>query len=579
MKKFYKSVFVLFILGCFLIVSCKDNIVDEAFSKLTVAFDANGGSGEMAELVKNKKGEIILSSGSFYREGYEFVGWNTASDGTGNTYSDGDVVNLTDNMTLYAQWLEEFEVIYNGNGSTSGEMNSQIIGKGHSCSVSDNTFIRTDYGFSGWNTASDGSGTSYQGGDVVVITEDLTLYAQWIHNRVSVTFDGNGSTFGSMEAQTVNTNTDTDLTENGFLKTGYHFDGWNTAADGTGMTYSDGDIVNIAEDLRLYAQWAGNTYSLSFDGNRSSYEGSTTALASSEVSEVPSRTVTNGLAYGDLGTPVMMGWTFDGWYTEATGGTNITSTTIADITGDQTLYAHWSETRFRIQLSKDSHVGIVMSSVTGPKYGQEVTMQAWQFATGYVFDRWTTTGGTFADAFNKTTTILMPAETITIHASSKPVVYTISYNLQGGEATNPTNYTIESEDITLNNPTRAGYTFTGWTGTNVSTPQISVTIAKGSTGNRSYTANWESNSCSITFNANGGNGTMGVQVVNKGSSTKLNMCTFNRIDYEFSHWTTEQDGSGYSYDDGETVTLSSDITLYAQWSYEGASTEIGGDDF
>ena len=206
-------------------------------------------------------------------------------------------------------------------------------------------------------------------------------------------------------------------------------------------------------------------------------------------------------------------------------------------------------------------------------------MQAWQFAAGYVFDKWTTTGGTFADAFNKTTTILMPGETITMHASSKPVVYTISYNLQGGEATNPTNYTIESEDITLNNPTRAGYTFAGWTGTNVSTPQISVTIAKGSTGNRSYTANWESNSCSITFNANGGNGTMGVQIVDKDSPTALNMCSFNRIDYEFSHWTTEQDGSGYSYDDGEPVTLSSDITLYAQWSYEGASTEIGGDDF
>ena len=74
----------------------------------------------------------------------------------------------------------------------------------------------------------------------------------------------------------------------------------------------------------------------------------------------------------------------------------------------------------------------------------------------------------------------------------EPIKYTITYNLDGGEATsNPTEYTIESEEITLNNPSKAGYIFKGWTGSNGETPQTRVKIEKGSTGNKEYTANWE----------------------------------------------------------------------------------------
>ena len=72
------------------------------------------------------------------------------------------------------------------------------------------------------------------------------------------------------------------------------------------------------------------------------------------------------------------------------------------------------------------------------------------------------------------------------------VTYTISYNLDGGTVAkaNPTKYDSTSATITLNNPTKNGYDFVGWTGSNGNTPQISVTIAKGSTGNKTYTANW-----------------------------------------------------------------------------------------
>ena len=77
--------------------------------------------------------------------------------------------------------------------------------------------------------------------------------------------------------------------------------------------------------------------------------------------------------------------------------------------------------------------------------------------------------------------------------------FTISYNLDGGTVAtpNPTTYTSASSDITLNNPTREGWTFTGWTGTGLNGAQMTVTIAQGSTGHRHYTATWTADELDI----------------------------------------------------------------------------------
>jgi len=85
----------------------------------------------------------------------------------------------------------------------------------------------------------------------------------------------------------------------------------------------------------------------------------------------------------------------------------------------------------------------------------------------------------------------------------KQNTYTITYNLNGGSVSgNPNSYTSESADITLINPTKTGYTFVGWTGSNGNTPSTLVTISSGSTGDKSYIANWQANTYTITYNAN-----------------------------------------------------------------------------
>ena len=84
--------------------------------------------------------------------------------------------------------------------------------------------------------------------------------------------------------------------------------------------------------------------------------------------------------------------------------------------------------------------------------------------------------------------MLHPTTSLPVHKIS--VKYTITYNLAGGSVSNPTHYDVTTATFTLNNPTKAGYLFTGWTGNNGDMPQTMVTIAQGSTGNRAYTANW-----------------------------------------------------------------------------------------
>ena len=107
--------------------------------------------------------------------------------------------------------------------------------------------------------------------------------------------------------------------------------------------------------------------------------------------------------------------------------------------------------------------------------------------TGYSVSAYTASSGTLSG-----TTLTMPDTDATINATWTPIVYSIAYDLDGGTVAtaNPTTYNVETATFTLTNPTRTGYTFTGWTGSNGSTPQTTMTIAKGSTENKTYTANW-----------------------------------------------------------------------------------------
>ena len=138
-------------------------------------------------------------------------------------------------------------------------------------------------------------------------------------------------------------------------------------------------------------------------------------------------------------------------------------------------------------------------------------------------------------------------------------MYEIAYDLDGGtiaEGSNPDSYTYEDEDIDLNNPTKEGHTFAGWTGTGLTEATKEVTIAKGSTGDRTYTAQWQEKMHTVTFNANGGTGSKDDQQIGEATKKPLSENTFTRTGYTFLGWSEDSNASTATYSDKQEITVS-----------------------
>ena len=234
-----------------------------------IRFHANRGSGSMAELPCVYDRASQLPPCGFSRPGYVFTGWNTRANGSGVAYNDGDeLMNLTCStkgvtVLLYAQWEPiSYRICFDANGG-SGSMAEQHLFYGAKAALSVNGFSRSGYRFTGWNTQPDGSGRSFRdrasvknlalGQDEVVV-----LYAQWKEITYKIRFVKNGGT-GSMA--TLSCGADgVRLPACGFSRSGYRFVSWNTRADGSGSSYSSGELVRGLSErsgatVTLYAQW------------------------------------------------------------------------------------------------------------------------------------------------------------------------------------------------------------------------------------------------------------------------------------------------------------------------------------
>ena len=266
------------------------------------------------------------------KSGYVFKGWEWDYDKgliLGNLSSALSAVYGP--LYLKAVWETEpvnYTLSYNANGG-SGSMSSQTVTEGQATKLKANTFTRTGYTFTGWNTKANGSGTSYSDGAYATFYGNTTLYAQWQLNTYTLSFDSNGGS-GSMSSQTVTEGQATTLNANNFARTGYTFSGWNTEDDGTGTAYGDGASISLSSNMTLYAQWQLNTYSYSFDANGGSGSMSGGSAAYGESIQLPGNTFTRPK------------YTFTGWNTRADGsGTAYTDNASLTLTDDTTLYAQW----------------------------------------------------------------------------------------------------------------------------------------------------------------------------------------------------------------------------------------------
>ena len=176
-----------------------------------------------------------------------------------------------------------------------------------------------------------------------------------------------------------------------------------------------------------------------------------------------------------------------------------------------------------------SAAGTGYMNYSGSKIGISVTMPSNTFKKdGYTFGGWNDTVANKTYAAGTSVTIDSSRD---FNATWNVVTYTIKYNLNGGtvSATNPTSYKETDADITLNNPTKQGYTFTGWTGTGLSEASKAVTIKSGSYGNREYTANYSINQYYYDVNPDSGIKSFDITIDGKTSTGLTDY--YQKLDY------------------------------------------------
>ncbi|MCH7226945.1 M6 family metalloprotease domain-containing protein [Haloferula sp. A504] len=159
-----------------------------AVATYTVSYDGNGntGGGVPSDQTKTAGIDLTLATnvGNLVKTGFAFEGWNTNAAGTGTDYAAGGTYATDADVTLYAKWtaVPTYTVTFDGNGNTGGSVpSSQVKTQGVPLTLSGNTgnLTRTGFGFSGWNTQSDGNGTGYAAGGSFNIDANTTLYAAW----------------------------------------------------------------------------------------------------------------------------------------------------------------------------------------------------------------------------------------------------------------------------------------------------------------------------------------------------------------------------------------------------------------
>ena len=452
----------------------------------TVAYQANGGSSTPSTQTSTK----------YYS--YTFSKWQVNS----TNYNASGSITLSDSATATAQWTSTthqnavtLAAKINRNNGTSTRTVSFNVNGGSGTVNSLNSTATVTYAFSKWQRTSDNA--TYNAGASFTPSANTTMKATWT------------SSTGSFSAIT--------LPAAPTAPTGKYFTGWYTASSGGTKAGNAGASYTPDQTRTLYAQWAYNTYTISYNGNgntggtvpasQTKTYGTALTLRSAALtkSDTNGYTVSFNINGGSGTTPSniiqKVGYTDNGWNTNSSGtGTHYADGGSYTTNAAATLYCQWTVTRKSITLP---------AAPTAP--------------TGKHFTGWYTasSGGTKRGDAGGTYT---PTASETLYAQWAYNTYTITFNANGG---------------TLGTPTTQTKTY----GTN-------LTLRAGCTRSNSSA----SNSYTVSYNANGGSSTPSAQ-----TNTKYTA-------YSFSKWNTQSDGTGTNYNAGGTYSANAAATLYAQWS-------------
>ena len=319
----------------------------------TITFLSNGGIYSISTVEENLKAS---QPGAPERFGYVFGGWYTDTECT-NPYDFQTLV--TSSSTLYAKWSANAYVVeYNKN--TADQV---LVPNGQSkkhdlvLALSPEVPSRIGYTFIGWNTKADGTGTNYRAGGELSVNANTTLYAQWKINKYAVSLiagDGVNGTISANEAVHDGTVQITATTADG-----YHTPVITAVPQGNAELVSEG-IYKITGPVSFVAAAEPKTiYTVNFYLEGGLYCTQSALEGSMAVVAMPN-------------PPEKQGHTFTGWYTEQTGGSEVTAETVLD--KNISVYARFEPNIFQVTPAQ-SKTGYTITSndSTGITYGGNYT--------------------------------------------------------------------------------------------------------------------------------------------------------------------------------------------------------------
>ncbi|MCO7175459.1 InlB B-repeat-containing protein [Sporolactobacillus kofuensis] len=425
-----------------------------------------------------------------------------------------------------------YSVTYNENGNTSGAapVDNQSYSPGTLVTILNPlNLTKTGYSFNGWNTKADGSGTDYQSGDTFSITGNVTLYAKWNKSQYTFTYDSNGgSAIGDQHIDYEDkASQPADPT-----RTGYTFAGW----------YSDTELNSpydfttpVTGNVKLYAKWDKNSYTVTYDSNGGSAIGDQHIDYEDQASQPAD--------------PTRTGYTFAGWYSDTEFNSPYDFTT--PVTGNVKLYAKWDKNSYDVTFDSNGGSAIGDQHID---YEDQASQPADPTRTGYTFAGWYS-DTEFNSPYDFDTPVTGHA---TLYAKWNKNHYIVAFDSNGGSAIS--NQTIDFEDKASQpaEPTRTGYTFAGWYKDSDLTEPYD--FHSPVTGNTTLYAKWDKNRYTVTYDSNGGSSVSDQTIDFEDKANKP--AEPIRAGYTFAGWYSDS-AFNRPYDFDTPVT--GDTTFYAKW--------------
>ena len=496
----------------------------------TVKFNANEGSGEMADQTFTYDVEQALTENGFTRTGYEFAGWAETENGA-IVYNNGaEVSNLTVEdgavVTLYAKWTANtYPVTWvDGQGGTL-QTDSAKYGEAFPAAPADPT--RDGYTFNGWSTT-----------PATMPAEPVTITAQWTAIEYSVKYYDGTSEYTELAA-TLNYN-QRPVKPADQAKHGHDFAGWY--ADAAFNTLYD-FTVGITADTTIYAKFTPKSYTITWvDG-----QGGTLQTDSVKYGEAfptaPAVTPRHGYAH-------------NGWSPSAP----------ANVEGDLTLTAQWTPWTYTVKFFAND--GTDTNTTQEITYGTNTFLSANTFTNGEKkFLGWATestaTAALYADKIAADGLVTANGETISLYAVWGDAVaptHTVTFQIDGTPyLTTPVLDGVKVDEPAA--PTKEGHTFAGWCTDEAGT--ASYNFEAPVTTDLTLYANWTVNTYTVTFDANGGTVTPADAEV--AYNTPVSAPVAEKAGYTLEGWYASEDFSGTAWD-FSVNPVTGTLTLYANWT-------------